>query len=443
MATAAKKENPGAKESPAGREKPAARTPAKAADTRLPKTRIQVSTLRAALRDVSGIVETRNTIPVLSNVLIAVTDQRMTATATDLDIWAVRDCATHDRDPGAADSAAWVRSIRNFAVCLPAKLLEAALAELDGEAMLTIEAPAEVNAEWAGQVTVTAGKTRFRLNALPVTDFPQAPDLASCSGFDMPCGAMADVLSQVDHAICTDEVRYYLNGVFLHPIGGLLRFVATDGHRLAAGAIDEPDGCGGFPTPIMSRKTVAVLEKLLLAAVKSAPENSAPPMVVVETDSEGRRLRFALPAQDGGSIDVIAKTVNGEYPDYTRVIPEKRELRALVDRAELAACVKRVAVLADGKSRMVRVAFSRDLLLISVRTPDVGEASEELACRYDGPGLTLGFDSRFLRQALAAIASDEVALQFDADPAASVRITGWAHEAETSGLLQVLMPMRV
>lgn len=410
-------------------------------DKRIPKARVQAAVLRGALKDVGAIVEGRNTIPILSHVLLEVADQWITLTASDLDHWAVRTCASSDRD--GPDSREWLKSIRGFSVCLPAKPLEAVLGGIDGDAMVRIEAPADIDANWAGQVTLTAGRARWKLHALPVAEFPAIGGFAVESEFEMPCSQLADALAAVDHAISSEETRYYLNGVFLHPADLDLRFAATDGHRLARWSLNGPVGSTSFPATIVSRKTIAVLEKLLAGAAKTGEENSEPPKVVIEANANGTRLRFAMPAEGDGEVEVVAKAIDGEFPDYVRVIPSSPEHRATVDRVALSGAIKRVAVLADGKSRAVKLSFAADMLTVSARSTDLGEASEELTCSYEGPEFELGFDSRYLRDALAAIVSDTVALRFDVGGQPPFRIAGWEDGAEVGSLLQVLMPVRV
>jgi DNA polymerase-3 subunit beta len=412
------------------------------ATKRSPKTRVQASVLLGALNDVLEIVEARNTIPVLSQVLIAIANQQLMVTATDLDQWAMRTSATADRD--GPDSRDWLASLQPFSVCLPAKKLAAVLTELDGEAMVRIEVPATWSPEWFGQATVSAGSARFKLNALPVMDFPIAPILDAEACFEMPCTQLSDALAGVKHAISTEETRYYLNGAYMHPSDLNLRFATTDGHRLARLRIDGPVGSASFPAVIIARKTVAVLEKLLAHADKAAKgSEGAPPVVQIDGDWDGSRLRFTMPTEGDGEVTLIAKTIDGTFPDYARVIPSDPAQRATVPRAALAAVVKRIAVMAEGETRIVKFAFEEDQLTVSARSPEVGEASEDLACEYSGPAFELGFNSKYLLAALRAIASDVVALRCDGDGAAAVRIAGWEDNGEVGALLQVLMPARV
>ncbi|WP_288413914.1 DNA polymerase III subunit beta [uncultured Novosphingobium sp.] len=416
-----------------------------ATDTRAPKTRIKAGTLKAAIEDVIDIVESRNTIPILCFVLLRVQKQRITLTATDLDCWAVRDCASDDRDgPGSND---WLARIRDFAVALPAKALKDLLAEFDGDAMVTIEAPADIDAKWSGRITIKAGRASFKLQALPVADFPDVAGVEVEFGFELPCSALADSLAGVKHAISTEETRYYLNGVYLHPVDLEVRFAATDGHRLARWTLDGPDGAASFPPVIVARKTVGIVDKLLASAIKAADRDGSPPEVLIEADGAGRLLRFAMRASDGGEVELIAKTIDGQFPDYTRVIPVEAPHRAILDKAILAEAVKRVAVLVSDKSRCVKAIFSENMLTLMGVSAELGEATEEVPCEYLGPDLTFGLDSKYWRQALAAIASDKIAMAFvgayDAENVRPVRVAGWSDNAETPTLLQVLMPVRV
>ncbi|MED5546110.1 MAG: DNA polymerase III subunit beta [Pseudomonadota bacterium] len=412
------------------------------ATKRSPKTRVQASVLHGALKDVLEIVESRNTIPMLSHVLIEVCDQVLTVTCSDLDHWASRNCATGDRD--GPDSRDWLASLKPFSVCIPAKKLASVLAALDGEAMVRIEAPADWSVQWAGQITVSAGSARFKLHALPAAEFPAAPIMECEAEFEMPCSQLGDALAAVRHAISTDETRYYLNGVYVHPFDLDLRLATTDGHRLARVRMDGPVGSTSFPAAIVATKTVAVLCKLLDHAGKSAEGGEGePPAVQIWANGSGSRLRFAMPTEGDGEVTLIAKSVDGEFPDYSRVIPGAPQYRATVARAALAGVVKRVAVLADGERRTVQISFEEGRLNVSARSPDFGEASEDLACEYFGPAFDVGFNSKFLLAALGAIASDTIALQWDAQGDLPVRLAGWEDGEEIGALLQVIMPVRM
>lgn len=412
-----------------------------ATDQRTPRTRVHAARLKAALGDVNAVISPKSTIPITTHVLLQAIDGRLVLTGTDLDHWLVRDLASNDG--GEPDSRDWQAGSRNFGLCLPGKALETVVGELDPDAMVTITA-----AEDRSGATITAGRSRFRIKALPVADFPLPPAGRGIgqAGFSLPCAALDDALAGVAHAISTEETRYYLNGVFLHPIEDRLQlgFATTDGHRLALREIDAPDGATTFPAVIVARRTVAVLQRLCGEAVKAADKDGSPPEVHVsadETDTPGARLRWVLPASDGGDVELVAKTVDGEFPQYRRVIPPANDKLLTIDRTSLAAAVKRVAALQD-KSRVVKCDLTEDRLTLTVTSAELGEASEDLPCSYGGEPLTIGIDSAYWRAALSALACADVAMAFS-DAGGPILLQPMEDGATPGPKAQVLMPVRV
>lgn len=415
----------------------------KVADPRKAAFRVRAGRLKAALGDVAQVVEGRNTIPVLECVLIEAGDGAIRLTASNLDMWAARVLASDDRDGPASKD--WLAAIKPLAICLPARTLLAVLGELDADAMVTLELDQM-------KVIVSAGRARFRLPFLPADDFPVPRLFDGAASFEMPCTALADSFARVEHAISTEEARYYLNGVYLHPDTEALtlRLAATDGSRLARLTIAAPDGALAFPAVIIARQTVQVLDKLLASAVRAQDANVTA-TVLVETSGaaqggakEGAKgvLRFTMPASDQGEVVVTAKPIDGEFPAYDRVVPSACDKLATVNRETLIAAVKRVCVLGDAKSRAVKAVFGPDKLTLSVVSPDLGEASEDLPCAYAGAETTIGFNGKYWQQLLGAIADDEVAIAFN-DSCGPVLM-----QAGGAGLLpglfaQVMMPMRV
>lgn len=398
--------------------------------------RIRAGALHGALKDLEKVVAPKATIPILSHVRVMAQNGVLLLTATNLDLWAWRECATDDRNgPGSAE---WLESIRPFGVALPGKALMAILGEIDADAMVTIEALEEASATTAGKVTITAGRSRFRLNALPTADFPAVPAVRGDHQLAMKAAALADVFARVEHAISTEETRYYLNGIFVHADGLNLKFAATDGHRLAMLPIDAPDGGASFPPTIIGRVTVGVLDKALAAAVK-ADEGCDVEISATET---GALLRFEMPAADEGQLTLVAKAIDGTFPDYQRVIPADPPIRITAHRATLIGVLKRVAVLADDKSRAIAVEAEGATLRLSAISPELGEASEELACVYGGPAIRWGFDSRYWRDALGAVATDEVRMAVT-DEGGPVRIEAVGSDDAAGRLVQVVMPIRV
>jgi DNA polymerase-3 subunit beta len=411
----------------------------KGADRRRSAFRIRAGSLKAALGDIAQVVAAKNTIPICSMVLVQAGDGVLTLAATNLDIWATRDLATDDREPNSED---WRGSIRAFAVCVPAKPLLGILGEVDADAMVTIEAMEEASATVGGPVKVTAGRSRWTLKGLPSAEFPMAAPADWPTEFNMKATALADAFAAIDHAISSEETRYYLNGIYLHPVseGGALdlRLAATDGHRLARLAIDAPEGSLGAPNVIVPRQVVAVLAKEL----GRVPEDGD---VGVSMGSEGKLLLFTLPMPDandfGATLVIQAKAIDGTFPDYTRVIPDAPPNRLTVNREALLGALRRVAVLADGKSRAVKIEADEDRLTLSATSIELGEACEDVPCVYGGPAITWGFDGRYFRDALGAVASDDVRLMLSTADG-PVRIEGVNGEDEAR-LVQVLMPIRV
>lgn len=415
-------------------------------DKRKPVTRVKAGTLLAVLKDLEKIVSPKDTISVLGFVLIEARNGVIRATATNLDIWGERECATDDRDPGSGAGAgvdkAWIDSIRPFKVLLPGKALRKVVAEFHADAMVTIDASACTDR--GGRALISAGNARFALNTMDPADLPFVPRVDVAFAYDMRCSQLADALASVKHAVSTEETRYYLNGVFVHPVGLALRFAATDGKRLARRSIDAPDGAASFPQGIIGKATVDLLSNLLVPAAKD--DDNARVAVECASDDRGAVVRWELPAADGGTVVITAKTVDGDFPDYVRVIPSSSPVRSVIARGALAEAVKRVAVLASDKSHIVKAEFEAELLRLTATTIDLGEAVEELPCETTGlkagAPVTVGLDSRYWLDLLGAMACDDVAMLM-ADGEAPVRVQNAAPDADAEALVQVIMPVRV
>ncbi len=430
-------------------EKPVAEETAKetqaGADARRQAVRIKAGTLLKAVKDVADVVEGKTTIPILAFLLLEAGEGVIHLTGTNLDVWCTRSVASDDRDgPGSAE---WVKSIRPFKVALPAKPLKALLSEFDTDAMVTVE----VSETSAGQVAVRSGRGRYNLNSLPSDDFVDAPpfDVKAC--FELACTALADGFARVEHAMSSEEVRYYLNGCFLHsaqaegePLD--MRLVATDGSRLARLVFDPPEGGASFPAAIIGKVTIGLLDKVLAEAAKASAKakEPSPPVVLVESmgDSAGALQRFSLDLPDGNVV-ITAKTIDGTYPDYERVIPVDPPHVARVARSSLAEAIRRVSVLANEKTRAVRARFTSGMLELTATSAELGGGKEELACAYDGPEMTLGFDAKYWREALAAFATDEVSMGFDDSAIGPVLLCPVGADESEARFVQVLMPMRV
>jgi DNA polymerase-3 subunit beta len=351
------------------------------------------------------VVERRNTIPILSNVLIeAQAGGTMRLMATDLDLQIDETIAAAVDQPGAITVSA------HTLFDIVRKLPEGSQVEL---------AAAE------GRITVNAGRAKFTLATLPRDDFPMIAEGELPTTFELPAETLKQIIDKTRFAISTEETRYYLNGIFLHVTDDaqpLLRAAATDGHRLARVTVARPDGADGMPDVIVPRKCVAELRKLLDEVDGS-----------VGVSLSGSKIRFDL-----GQAILTSKLIDGTFPDYSRVIPTANDKILKIDPKSFMQGVDRVSTIATEKTRAVKMALDRDKIILSVTSPENGAAAEEVPGEYAAMPFEIGFNSRYLMDILAQIEGDLVEVHL-ADAAAPTLI----RENDSSPALYVLMPMRV
>jgi DNA polymerase-3 subunit beta len=357
------------------------------------------------LSHVQSVVERRNTIPILSNVLIeAQAGGTMRLMATDLDLQIDETIAAAVDQPGAITVSA------HTLFDIVRKLPEGSQVEL---------AAAE------GRITVNAGRAKFTLATLPRDDFPMIAEGELPTTFELPAETLKQIIDKTRFAISTEETRYYLNGIFLHVTDDaqpLLRAAATDGHRLARVTVARPDGADGMPDVIVPRKCVAELRKLLDEVDGS-----------VGVSLSGSKIRFDL-----GQAILTSKLIDGTFPDYSRVIPTANDKILKIDPKSFMQGVDRVSTIATEKTRAVKMALDRDKIILSVTSPENGAAAEEVPGEYAAMPFEIGFNSRYLMDILAQIEGDLVEVHL-ADAAAPTLI----RENDSSPALYVLMPMRV
>jgi DNA polymerase III subunit beta len=371
------------------------------------KATIERATLLKCLSHVQSVVERRNTIPILSNVLIeAAGDGTVKLMATDLDLQVVESMgAVSVESPGAITVSAHL--LFDIARKLP-----------DGS---------QVSLETAdNRMTVKAGRSRFSLPTLPRDDFPMIVEGDLPTSFELPGATLAQLIDRTRFAISTEETRYYLNGIFIHVTDEELRAAATDGHRLARFTIARPDGAEGMPDVIVPRKCVAELRKLL--------EESLDSNVLV--DLSASKIRFTLGGESG--VVLTSKLIDGTFPDYSRVIPTGNDKLLKLDPRSFWEGVDRVATIATEKTRAVKMALETDKVTLSVTSPDNGTAAEEVPASYTSAGFEIGFNANYLKDILGQIEGDTVELHL-ADAGAPTLI----RQDDKSPALYVLMPMRV
>ncbi|MEX6507059.1 DNA polymerase III subunit beta [Jiella sp. M17.18] len=370
---------------------------------------IERSNLLKSLAHVHRVVERRNTIPILSNVLVRTEDDALRLKATDLDIEITESVPATGEQAGATT--------------VPAHLLYDIVRKLpDGS-----EVKLSTNDEGT-QMTVSSGRSNFRLQCLPESDFPDITAGTLTHSFKIKAGELERLIERTQFAISTEETRYYLNGIFLHTIeaeGELrLRAVATDGHRLARAEMVAPAGSEGMPGIIIPRKTVGEVQKLL------GDSNDDAEVTVELSDS---KIRFVI-----GDVVMTSKLIDGTFPDYQRVIPLNNDKELTLDRQDFAAAVDRVSTISSERGRAVKLALSDQQLTLTVNSPDAGTATEELAVGYGSDDIEIGFNARYLLDITSQL-SGESAVFMLADPGSPTLIK----DGGDTSTLYVLMPMRV
>ena len=371
------------------------------------KLSIERATLLRAVSQAQSVVERRNTIPILANVLIEGEGSTVSFRATDLDIEVI------DRAPAQIERAG--------ATTVSAIMLHEIVRKLPDGALVSL-----TDDPRTGRLTVEAGRSTFALATLPREDFPVMASSEYSCNFAAPAALLRRLFEKSKFAISTEETRYYLNGVYFHTAqsetGPVLRCVATDGHRLARIDAPLPDGAADMPGVIVPRKTVNELRKLL----------ETDDMQVAISVSE-TKLRFATP-----DISLTSKVIDGTFPDYTRVIPLSNTRRLEVDAAEFARGVDRVATVSSERSRAVKLALDDDTLTLSVNSPDSGMAQEELVVAYGEDRLEIGFNAKYLLEIAGQIDRENAVFLFNGpgDPAL-------VREGSDTSAVYVVMPMRV
>jgi DNA polymerase-3 subunit beta len=371
------------------------------------KVTIERAAILKSLGHVHRVVERRNTIPILSNALLRAEAGSLQLKATDLDLEVTETIAADIDQPGATT--------------VPAHMLYEIVRKLPDGAQVSLETTGE-----SGQMVVRSGRSRFTLQTLPDSDFPDLAAGEMTHRFAIASTELRRLIEKTQFAISTEETRYYLNGIYVHTIdvGGatMLRAVATDGHRLARVETPAPDGSSGIPGVIVPRKAVAEILKL----VESAGED-------VQIELSPAKIRLTL-----GPVILTSKLIDGTFPDYQRVIPTGNDKLLTVDKAEFQSAVDRVSTISSERGRAVKLSVADRRLILSVTNPDSGSATEEVEVDYDASAIEIGFNARYLLDIAGQIDNDTALFKL-ADAGSPTLIL----DREGASALYVLMPMRV
>ncbi len=380
------------------------------------KVTVERAALLKALGHVHRVVERRNTIPILSNVLLRAEDDGLRLKATDLDI-EVTETVRADVSQGGA-------------ITVPAHVIYDIVRKLPDGAQVSLETTGDT-----GQMQLRSGRSRFMLQALGEADFPDLAAGEMPFTFELPANDLRRLIEKTQFAISTEETRYYLNGIFLHTIEvegeTKLRAVATDGHRLARVEMPAPEGSVGMPGLIVPRKAVAEIQKLV------ADEGDAS----VRIELSPAKIRFTFGGNTGpaaGGVVLTSKLIDGTFPDYQRVIPTGNDKRLTVERGDFAQAVDRVSTISSERGRAVKLAITDGRMTLSVNNPDSGNAVEELDVDYEASPIDVGFNARYLLDITNQLDGDTALFKL-ADPGSPTVI----QDREGASTLYVLMPMRV
>lgn len=371
------------------------------------KFTIDRADLLRSLNHVHSVVERRNTIPILANVLLRAEKDSISLTTTDMDLEIVDSVAAKTSTLGATTVPA------HTLYDIVRKLPDASSIEIAGANDTTL--------------TVRAGKSTFRLGCLPTEDFPKmgSSDKFSYS-FSIPAADLRTLIDRTRFAISSEETRYYLNGIYLHAADSdgvpVLRAVATDGHRLARFEMPLPEGAKDIPGVIIPRKAINEIRKLIDEAGDT-----------IEIGLSENKLRFSF-----DHITLTTKLIDGTFPDYERVIPKNNDKVLQVNPLMFASAVDRVSTISSEKSRAVKLTLGGKTMTLSANSPDSGSASEEIEISFNSGPMEIGFNSAYLMDVTRQIEGEGCRISLS-DPASPTII----QDTSDNSSLYVLMPMRV
>ncbi|MBJ6981929.1 DNA polymerase III subunit beta [Luteimonas sp. MC1572] len=353
------------------------------------------------LAQVVNVVERRQTLPVLANLLVVVTGSQLSLTGTDLEVEMVARCAVDDAQDGE--------------ITIPARKLFDIVRALPDGSKVTVSQSGD-------KVTVQAGRSRFTLASLPANDFPSIDEVEATERVNVPEAALKELIERTSFAMAQQDVRYYLNGLLFDLADQRLRCVATDGHRLALCEAALEDSVQSKRQIIVPRKGVTELQRLLEGGDR-----------VLELEMGRNHIRVKR-----DDVTFTSKLIDGRFPDYEAVIPIGADREVRIDREVLRAALQRAAILSNEKYRGVRLEVSPGQLKINAHNPEQEEAQEEVEADTSVDGLAVGFNVNYLLDALGALRDETVVIALrDANSSALVR------EAANERSRHVVMPLRL
>ncbi|HSB56038.1 MAG TPA: DNA polymerase III subunit beta [Gemmatimonadales bacterium] len=360
--------------------------------------------LQEGLVAVAASVPAKTTLPILSNILLEATKDGIRLSGTDLDI--------------AVSTTVSASVDQEGAITLPARKLVEIVRELPSAAI-------RLTASGEQRVTIECGRSKFRLLGLPREEFPAFPGVKFEAGWRAPASDLQKLIAHVAFAASTEESRPILNGVLWELRPERMRMVATNGHRLARMDVPTP------PSAAAAQADLIVPPKALEQIRRLFGSDDD-----VEIARSENHLGFR-----SASTQVFTRLIEGPYPNYEQVIPRENDKAATADKAAFTAALRRMSIVASDQTHRIRMAFANGSCKLSVQTPDLGEAQEEITVSYEGDPLEIGFNAAYLLEILKYIPTDEVRMTFKApERAATCEPVGWDDPAS---YLALVMPLRL
>ncbi len=366
--------------------------------------------LLKALSHIHGIVEVRHTLPILSNIILEAKDDKLILSSTNLDIY----CSDKIKAEVLKSGEVSVSAITFFEIIkrLPS----------GSEVLMIME-------EGENEIRLTCGRSKFNLSTLKTDDFPIISDNDLSTNFVLSADELIRIIDKTKFAVSNEETRYYLNGIFLHKAERnsiqFLRAVATDGHRLAQYDIPLPQGAEDITGIIIPKKTIYELRKVLDDANGD-----------VSVSLNENKIKFSF-----NDLKVVSKVIDGTFPDYTRVIPQKNDKNFKTNNSELKDAIDRVSAVAaneESKSKAIKFCIENNSLSLSVESQSKGSANEMIDVNYSGDKVDIGFNSKYIIDICNEVDGDEISISLSDSISPAIIL-----DKTDENLFFVLMPMRI
>jgi len=363
--------------------------------------------LLRGITTVQSAVASKNTMPILANVLLEARDKKLEFVATDLDM--------------------------GIRCSVPAEIVEKGNITINAKKLADIvrelpEATVELEIDDSHKMLLVCQKSNFKVHGLPKDDFPILPEVKRDKVFKIKGSLLQEMIRKTIFAVSTDETRYVLNGVFFQVEGGKLRMVATDGHRLAFIEKKLEGKNDDKASVIIPTKTLNELTKVISDLGKGKEED-----LIVEVIATDNQIKFVIEG-----VEIISRLIEGQFPNYEQVIPKESDKKIEASISSLAAATRRVAILTSEKSNSIRYQAKNNKLTISSKTPDMGEAKEEIDVDYKGEEISIAYNAKYVLDVLKNVGTDIVNIELT-QPLSP----GILRPKGDADYLCVIMPMRV